>query len=199
MEHMQPRRFAKALAAALCLAACAPQQPLVVDTSFAEQRPATRSTGVQSRQSCRVYILEIKDERRSPELLGVVAGRAVRAPENVQEWMRNTLTGLSARGVVPEFGITTPTTPTSLALSISLQLASVTNIRANKSANVQFSVTYLQSGTSELRSYRGMYAATNWASGDGELQRLVDRAFGKALDQLAADILGRLTDSDCRI
>jgi hypothetical protein len=48
----------------------------------------------------------------------------------------------------------------------------------------------LRRGVTDIRQadYRGMDTAINWSRGDGELQSMVDRAMGRALDQIAADV-----------
>ena len=59
----------------------------------------------------------------------------------------------------------------------------------NKSATVVLNLR-LKRGEAmvEEQDYRGADTVMNWASGDGELQRMVDRAFGRALDQIAVDV-----------
>jgi hypothetical protein len=106
----------------------------------------------------------------------------------VDGWLKSVFGGLSSYGMPVTFSESKdlPGAAGSLAIRIDLQLAAVADVQANKTANVQVAVATITDGQEIRKSYRGMAAVTNWNSGDGELQRLVDRAFADALGRLRA-------------
>jgi hypothetical protein len=137
---------------------------------------------------CTINFAEIVDERRSPELVGVIERRAVRAPTDVQAWMRAVLGGFVARGVNVQFAAA-PAPGTRSARFI-LQTAWIQSTVVTYSASV---VVRLQAegvaGSAIDRSYRGRVARTAyWSGGTGTLQSAVDGAFADALDEMAVDL-----------
>jgi hypothetical protein len=106
----------------------------------------------------------------------------------VSLWLRNVVAGLESRGVIPHFD-TNPGEASPLVASLSLRMAWVSEIHTSKTATTLWRLK-LTRGESVLvdRDYRGSNTVMNWSSGDGELQRMVDRAFGGALDQIAGDV-----------
>ncbi|MGZ8284510.1 MAG: hypothetical protein ACXW27_16430 [Allosphingosinicella sp.] len=138
--------------------------------------------------ACTVNFAEIVDERRSPELVGVIERRAVRAPADVQAWMRAVLGGLAARGVTAQFGAAGA--PGTRSARFILQTAWIQSTVVTYSASV---VVRLQAegaaGSAIDRSYRGRVARTAyWSGGTGTLQSAVDGAFADALDSMAVDL-----------
>ncbi len=179
---------------AAMLLGCASQPPYTLTGSFADPDTtpanASRIRAAKNAPACPLQIGVVSDLRTQPGILGNVAGRTVRAPDSVEAWLNNVLgAGLASRGVKPYFdrrpeGVTDP-----LTADVALRLAWVSDLHTSKSATAVLNLR-LKRGESVLREqdYRGMDTVMNWSSGDGELQRMVDRAFGRALDQMAVDL-----------
>jgi hypothetical protein len=162
---------------------------LAASPAFAAPKPAQLTATFNERDppkekasGCKVNF-EIVDERRSPDLVGVIDRRAVRAPADVQAWMRAVLGGLTGRGVDVEFAAA----PSTKSARFTLQTAWIQSTVSTYSASV---VVRLQAeGTALDRSYRGRVARTAyWSGGTGTLQSAVDGAFADALDEMAADL-----------
>jgi len=184
-------RSVTAALAAVTLCACVSQVPMTLSERFSDPqtRPATAPRLSRNAQPCTLIVSTIADTRIEPALLGSVAGRPVRAPGDVSAWLRNVIAGLESRGVVPHFD-TNPHQETSpLVAGLTLRMAWVSEIHTSKTATTLLRMK-LTRGESVLRErdYRGSDTVMNWASGDGELQQMVDRAFGAALDQIAEDV-----------
>jgi hypothetical protein len=179
---------------AATLLGCASQSPYRLTGSFADPDTspanAPRSRAAKNAPPCPLQIGVVSDLRMQPGILGNVGGRTVRAPESVEAWLNNVLgAGLASRGITPYFdrrpeGVTDP-----LTADVALRLAWVSDLHTSKTATAVLNLR-LKRGESVLREhdYRGMDTVMNWSSGDGELQRMVDRAFGRALDQMATDL-----------
>jgi hypothetical protein len=167
-----------AVLAALSLIGCVSPVPMTLSEQFSNPatRPANAPRLPKTTAPCMVVVSSIADTRTEPRLLGSVAGRPVKAPEEVSLWLHNVVAGLESRGVVPAFD----TNPTH---------AWVSEIHTSKTATTLMRMK-LSRGESVLkeRDYRGSDTVMNWSSGDGELQHMVDRAFGVALDQIAEDL-----------
>lgn len=191
------RRLVHVLAGWLAVAAlsgCTTSPPYTLTGSFADPDTSTpsapRARFGKNAASCPLQIGRVSDLRAQPAILGNVAGRAVRAPESVEAWLNNVLgAGLRSRGVAPYFdrrpeGVNDP-----LTADVALRTAWVSDLHTSKNATAVLSLRLMR-GDSVLKTqdYRGADTVMNWASGDGELQRMVDRAFGRALDQIAADV-----------
>ena len=175
-------------ASALALASCAAPQPLVVEiTPVSTRKVSTKAAEVSG---CAVVVLETRDRRRVPDTLGVVAGRAVKSPDDVGAWLRSIFEGLRTRGVEVSFGDGAAPVG-AIALDISLQSAWLSDIKTSKAANVVVHARAERAGEKLLdRDYRGTITRVNWASTDSELRSLVDDAFGQILDQMAAELRG---------
>lgn len=185
---------AVACAAAAALLGCATQPPYTLTGSFADPDTTTASAPrfhlAKNALPCPLQIGIVSDLRTAPGILGNVAGRTVRAPESVEAWLNNVLgAGLASRGIKPHFDRLPDGTADPLTADVALRLAWVSDLHTSKSATTVLNLR-LKRGQSLLREhdYRGMDTVMNWSSGDGELQRMVDRAFGRALDQMAADV-----------
>jgi hypothetical protein len=174
--------------AAATLAGCVSPVPMTLSESFSnpEPHPLRFSKGTKS---CDFIVALIADMRTEPALLGTVTGRPVRAPEDVQAWLRNVLSGLESRGVSPHFDTNPTHEATPLVADMTLRLAWVSEIHTSKTATTLLHMK-LSRGEKVIaqRDYRGSDTVMNWSAGDGELQRMVDRAFGTALDQIAVDL-----------
>jgi len=162
-------------------AASAAPKPAQLTATFDERDPPKEKAS-----GCRVNF-EIVDGRRSPDLVGVIDRRAIRAPADVQAWMRAVLGGLAARGVDVQFAAAAPGTKSA---RFTLQTAWIQSTVSTYSASV---VVRLQAegaaGAAVDRSYRGRVARTAyWSGGTGTLQSAVDGAFADALDEMAVDL-----------
>lgn len=131
---------------------------------------------------------EIRDQRRDRQTLGMVTGRAVKAPSDVDGWLRSTMEGLGGRGL--DLRPAADAAPAeAIEIHVDLQAAWLRDIKTSKAANVLVHVRAERGGAPLLdRDYRGNISRINWASTDAELQHLIDDAFGKALDAIAADL-----------
>ena len=164
--------------------ALAAPQPAQLTATF-KDRDAPRPDAKAS--ACTINF-EIVDERRSPDMVGVIERRAVRAPADVQAWMRAVLGGLTVRGVSPRFdAAAAPGTPSA---RFTLQTAWIQSTVVTYSASV---VVRLQAeggtGPAIDKSYRGRVARTAyWSGGTATLQSAVDGAFADALDAMAVDL-----------
>jgi hypothetical protein len=171
---------------ALALAACAATQPMTVSASFVDSTP---HAAMAVAPPCSIDVVELVDARHAPGTLGVVAGRAVKSPDDTNAWLRSIIGGLRARGVAVDFREPASTPSDAILVRVSLQTAWVTNVWDNGTANVVLHVRAGRGGAATIdRDYRGSLSTVNWASGVGELQGLVDHAFAKALDAIAADL-----------
>jgi hypothetical protein len=184
-------RSVTAALAAVTLTACVSQVPMTLSERFSNPhtRPANAPRLPRNALTCRVIVSTIADTRTNPELLGRVAGRPVRAPADVSLWLRNVVAGLESRGVVPHFDSNPTHEASPLVAGFTLRLAWVSEIHTAKTATILLRMK-LTRGGSVLREkdYRGSDTVMNWSSGNGELQNMVDRAFGGALDQIADDV-----------
>jgi hypothetical protein len=178
------------------MAGCVVSRPYTLKSSFTDpdihRTKAPRTRIPKNVASCSLSITRVTDLRTETASLGDAAGRAVRAPKNIDEWLHNVLgAGLPWRGVTPHFDPQPGNTSDSLSAEISLRLAWVSAQSTAKSATVMLNLRLNRGGSLLVeRDYRGMDTEMNWSSGDAELQRLVDRAFGRALDKMAADVRG---------
>lgn len=179
---------------AAMLSGCAVPPPYTLTGSFADPDTSTanapRVRVARNATPCPLQIGRVSDLRTQPAILGNVAGRTVRAPESVEAWLNNVLgAGLASRGVAPHFDRRPASVTDPLTADVALRTAWVSNLHTSKSATVVLNLR-LKRGEAMLKEqdYRGADTVMNWASGDGELQRMVDRAFGRALDQMAVDV-----------
>jgi hypothetical protein len=178
-------------AAVLTLPGCATPEPAQLNAAFVE--PADRTTTAAPTPApahpCKVHVVELRDGRRAPETLGVLTGRAVKSPADTQAWLRSVVGGLDARGFQIDFDTPPSPSPDAVSAKVALQSAWVTAISTNKTANVVLHVQANGPSSQAIdRDYRGDVSNLNWASTDGEIRRVVDYAFAKALDSIAADL-----------
>jgi hypothetical protein len=185
------RPVAAALLTAVTLTACVSQVPMTLSERFSDPhtRPATPQRPSRNAPPCPLIVSTITDSRTDPALLGRVSGRPVRAPVDVNAWLRNVVAGLASRGVIPSFDVGSSLQTQPLVADLSLRMAWVSEIQTSKTATMLLHMK-LSRGESVLseRDYRGSDTLINWSSGDGELQRMVDRALGNALDQIADEV-----------
>jgi hypothetical protein len=180
--------------AALVLSACISPVPMTISESFSN--PATDPSSAtihlprsSATPSCTLIVATITDARTDPALLGNVAGRPVRGPTNANAWLHNVIEGLQTRGIDASFDVNPRAEAMPLVADLTLRLAWVSDLHTSKNATTLWHMT-LRRGDRSLGAfdYRGADTSLNWSSGDGELQRMVDRALGRALDAMAADV-----------
>jgi uncharacterized lipoprotein YajG len=180
--------FAAGCAIAAVLAGGSPQRaeaksPIQLTATFEEQgRAAAKDAG-----SCTAVFVETLDERRSPETTGVIGKRAILAPKDSTRWMRAVLSGLPARGVAVRFAAAEKS---EVAATFRFRTAWIDENPSTYDANV---VVMLEakapSGSALTQSYRGRASRGTYFSGGGDvMQKAIDGAFAKALDQMATDL-----------
>lgn len=167
--------------------ASAAPKPAQLTPTF-KDRDVARADARGIPSGCAIHFAEIVDERRSPEMIGVIERRAVRAPADVQAWMRAVLGGLKARGVDARFD--SAAGPGLPSARFTLQTAWIQSTVVTYSASI---VVRLQAqgaaGSAIDKSYRGRVARTAyWSGGTDTLQSAVDGAFADALNAMAADL-----------
>ena len=177
----------------LLAAACA-MEPMTLTGTFsnpdtllpnAPRPPKARTPAA----SCALIVDAIYDTRSEPKLLGTVAGRSVYAPADVNAWLHNVVAGLETRGVAVSFDTNTSQQAAPLVASLTLRTAWVSELHTSKATNTVWQMRLRRGETLiEESNFRGADTVMNWSSGDGELQRMVDRAFGRALDQIAVKV-----------
>lgn len=167
--------------------ASAAPKPAQLTPTF-KDRDASRADARRTPFGCTIHFAEIVDGRRSPEMVGVIERRAVRAPTDVQAWMRAVLGGLAARGVNPRFdAAAAPGVPSA---RFTLQTAWIQSTVVTYSASVVVRLRVEGAAGSAIdRSYRGRVARTAyWSGGVDTLQSAVDGAFADALNKMAVDL-----------
>jgi hypothetical protein len=174
--------------AASPITARAAQTPFIVSQEYRERLVAGNAREMPA--ACRVAFAEVEDGRRDRTMLGNVARRQVRSPPDTIAWIRSVLSGLRHRGIDVLFEGAPPADANALSADVRLLVAWVTSIRTNKSANAAIRFR-LRRGDEIVfeRDYRGAETTMNWASGDRELQKVIDTAFGRLLDAVAPDLL----------
>jgi hypothetical protein len=189
-------RNTSAVAAALVLmltAACA-VEPLKLTGAFSnpETLPSNAPRPARAKapeSSCALIVDGIYDTRGEPKLLGNVAGRPVHAPADVNAWLRNVIAGFGTRGVTVSFDTNPTQQAAPLIASLTLRTAWVSELHTSKAANTVWQMRLRRGETLiEETNFRGADTVMNWSSGDGELQRMIDRALGRALDQMAVKV-----------
>jgi hypothetical protein len=169
--------------------ASAKRTPAQLTPTFKDRAPVAIANKGANPSSCSVNFAEIRDERRSPDLVGVVNRRAVRAPADTQAWMRAVLSGLEARGVKVGFRPDAVGAGLSTARLI-LQTAWIAGGEVTYSGNVVVKLEARAEGGRTIdQIYRGRASRTAyWSGGADTLQSAVDGAFADALDAMAADL-----------
>ena len=150
--------------------------------------PADRAIGPPP--SCIVNFIGIIDERRSPEMAGVVGERGVLAPQDFKLWLQAVLGGLTARGIRPNFGSSVTADGAMPTASVTLQTAWIASTEVTYSANVVARLEASGTGSPPIdKVYRGHVSRTAyWSGGIDTLQSAMDGAFADALDAMAVDL-----------
>ncbi len=184
------------LGSGLCAAPAQARPPVVLNAEWVEH---TDGLSEPIAATCAVTVSAMTDGRRDPVTAGNVNGRSVRSPADVQAWMRSVVNGLPRRGVAARF----ESAPKDAAGAAAQPAGTVTFelrlVWANAAASVLTANVVMAVGTTgpdgqvAYKTYRGTQVNMNWANGGGEIQKLVDQAFGKALDQIAVDLRSHCT------
>jgi len=188
-------RVTRAVATALAVTAFAgfiSSVPMTVSESFSN--PDTTGTGAPHKFAagdtrCKLVVDSIADARTDLAILGTVSGRPVHAPTNLDAWLRNVIAGFETRGIQVSFDANPNQDAATLVASMTLRIAWVSELVESKNATALWHMRMRHGDTIFVdRDFRGADTVLNWSSGDGELQRMVDRAQGRALDLMAAEV-----------
>jgi hypothetical protein len=172
---------------ALGLLAFACASPVTVGPAFREPPRSAAKNGAVI-PSCRLEVVAIQDNRRAPDILGVV-GRAVKAPDDRAAWLRSVVVGLSMRGFTVAFAGTAPPAKHALIVRMTLVSAWVAATSVNKNADVLWRVEAERPKTAGVaKDYRGAVSSMNWTDDSKELRALVDQAFSRSLDAMSPDL-----------
>lgn len=176
------------LLTAIGAVAYAAPAPTTMESGFTSKPSRQATVGAAAAPACALNVTEVVDARRAPETLGVVLGKAVKSPSDTVAWLRSIVSDLGPRGYAVTFA-DPAAPPTAVSAKVTLQTAWIADEMANKVASVVLVVEASgPGGVSLKRPYRGSVALVNWVNGSDELQGAVNRAFGKALDQIAVDL-----------
>lgn len=195
---MKIRSLCVAAVAAATLISCA-TSPVTVRQSYVAPA-STRSTSttrsaskkaVADAASCPVHVLELKDNRSDPTFLGTVAGRPVRSPGEGATWIGDMLsTGLQQNGVALSIAPDSPPEQHIVITEARLITAWVASLSTSMNGTVVIALRH-GDGSAEEKIYRGSSTVLNWASGEGEIQGLLDAAFSQMLAKLGTDLRAR--------
>jgi hypothetical protein len=181
------QKAALALAAACALAACS-RQPLVASDTHTPETPP-KLVVEPGAPPCTLQVAELIDARASPEMFGVVDGRAIYAPKDIPAWLRSVVDGLRPRGVTPRFDAAADAEPAMLEGRIALTTAWLSNVRGNITSTAILHVRARNAaGGTVDEFYRGSVARILWWSDPSEAQEGIDDALSRALDAAAADL-----------
>ena len=138
---------------------------------------------------CRMLVALITDARSERTTVGNVAGRPVRPPADVDAWLRNVISALSARGVDAVLGPGSSPDAQTLVADMELKIAWLSSVSTSKSTTFVWHLRLRRGDTLLVDKHiRGADTVVNWSSRDAELQRAVNRALGKSLDLMAGEI-----------
>lgn len=159
-------------------------------TATFKDRAEVAVAGQKSDRSCTLTFTDLIDERRSPEMAGVVGERGVLAPTDVKLWLKAVLGGFAERGVTPVLSTDAPIETGSPTATFALQTAWISSTEGTYSGNVVIHLTARNSaGTIVDKVYRGRATRTAyWSGGVDTLQSSIDGAFAVALDSMAIDL-----------
>lgn len=178
------------LAAAAPMVAQAASKPVVLDPVYVE--PAVPvSVAVADAPLCTVHIVEIADIRRSPEMLGMLGGKPVLAPQDRTAWLISIVNGLKARGIATDFSNPGVESPAVVNAHVTLQTAWVDAVQVSLNESAVFKLQAKGAdGKSLDQYYRGSASRMNWVMGDAEIKAGLNIAFSRALDAMARDLVG---------
>ena len=192
---------------ATALSGCATSAVTMKDsytsTASAKRKPSTKASrntkAVASlpASSCRIHFARLTDSRTDPTILGSVAGRPVLSPGEGSHWIGEMLrTGLAHQHIDVTLAPDNPAPSEALVADAELLTAWISSVTTSMRSNIVLTVSFPGADAAPVsKTYRGTGTAVNWASGEGEIQSLVNTAFGELLTKLAADIQARCMDS----
>jgi hypothetical protein len=168
--------------------AFAAPQPMTLTPTFSDALTPKVDLPKKS-PACVVHIASLTDERRAPEVVGVVDRRAVYAPKDIQAWLRAIVGGLQSRGITLEQ--TDAPVPAAIEASFTLQTIWITESVINVMSTAVMKVQAKNgNGQTIDQFYRGNMLKTGyWSDGPGVIQASIDGAFSKVLDAAAKDFL----------
>jgi len=184
-------RLLAALGVALVTGGCVSQQPLVLSSRYTPPASNGVLVPVRGQSVCQVRIGSLQDVRSEPATLGTVIGRPVHSPPDVREWLRQVVLGLNAPGLLSVS--LDDASGAGQRVDVELVTAWVTELHTAKSASIVMRATYHRgegSAAEAPKLYRGSSSSTDWNAGDGELQRMIDRALSGIVAQMRSDLLG---------
>jgi hypothetical protein len=199
---MMARLWPLALGAAMLLASCARPPPAVLPAQYeppsvrpkppqqqaAARRRTRNAAPVPPASVCRLHVGPLQDRRTDSQSLGEIGGRPVRAVD-VMGWVRSGLLSLDRDGAIT---LVEPAGKGDLDISADLLKSYVMSMPTSKVADIVLAVHFARDGEkTEDRIYRGSDQSMNWATGEGETQRALNRALADALTQIRADVLAR--------
>ena len=189
--RLRPARSALLLlAAAAPVAAYAASHPVMLDQAYVEPGRVV-SVLAKGAPPCGVHVMEIVDARRSPEMIGMLGGKPVLAPQDRPAWLLSVITGLKGRGFALDFSDPAVENPRFINAHIALQTAWINNVQTSLDQSVVFKVQAKgPDGRTIDAFFRGSSSRMNWASGDGEIRSAMNVAFSRALDAMAHDLAG---------
>jgi len=193
-EMWRPRRPGKRyvllLGVVAPLASYAASRPVMLDQTYVEPTPAV-SVRAKGAPPCAVHIMDLVDDRRSPEMIGMLGGKPVLAPQDRAAWLHSVIGGLQARGIAVDFNNPSVETPGTINANISLKTAWISAVQISLNASVVFKVQAKGIDTATVdQYYRGSASRMNWALGDGEIKSDINIAFSRGLDAMARDLAG---------
>jgi hypothetical protein len=142
------------------------------------------------KSDCAIHVIALEDSRSDPAFLGVIAGRPVHSPGQGADWIGGMLTsGLEAKGVSLSRGPADAVANRVVMAGARLVTAWVNTTSTSMNGTVVVAVRDREGGEEAI--YRGAATVMNWASGEGEIQSLMDRAFEQMLVKLSSDLKAR--------
>jgi len=162
-------------------------KPMALEATFSNTVSSDVKASTKAPR-CPVTIVALADVRRSPEMIGIYERRPVYAPQDRDAWLKSIVQALGSRGLDPRF----EKSPSSAAaVKLDLKTAWITNTNANVSASVVFTLRVTKAnGEVTEASYRGGNSRMPyWGTGPSLVQKAMDVAFARVLDQMAAELL----------
>jgi hypothetical protein len=171
----------------------APPPVLAQGTASAGSRAdRKRASGAAAspKGECSVHVMALADSRSDPTFLGMIGGRPVRSPGQGADWIGSMLSsGLKEKGVILSVAPAPVAQDPAVVAEARLVTAWVGTTSTSMNGTVVVAIRHREGA--EERIYRGAATVMNWASGEGEIQSLLDRAFGQMLVKLSSDLRAR--------
>jgi hypothetical protein len=165
---------------------CAPAAPPPVTLSA----EVSGSGSIDALQGCVVAITQVIDARTDPVHLGVYAGKAIKAPDDREAWLRNIVEGLRRHGVQPTVADNPAPHESKQGYRIVLEKAWVSNTHDDIAASVLLRLDGPGDGTGSAPArFRGTKQKTTYfSSGNSKLQAGLDAAIDEALSGMASHL-----------